>query len=437
MLQKFKDHITDDFSFLKEKTLLIACSGGLDSIVLVALCHQLQLEFGIAHCNFKLREKESDEDDIFVKTLAEKLGILCFRTSFDTKKYASQHNVSIQMAARKLRYDWFKKIAFASKFDYVLTAHHADDNLETFLINLSRGTGLNGLTGIPKVNEIFIRPLLPFSRKEILDFAIENKLQWREDSSNQDKKYLRNHVRHGVVSGLKSVHPQFLQNFANTLHYLNQSKHFIEDQVAYLKKEVFDTSDTNTIKISIAKLHQYSQPEHSVYFLFRDYGFTAWHDIAQMMTAQSGKQIFSTTHRLVKDRAYLLLSPITEEISDTTYYISEEEQKAIIPPGVIQLRRVSEIKPTDLKTVYLDKEKLKYPLLVRKWKPGDYFYPFGMKGKKKLSKFFKDEKLSILAKENVWVLCSQEDIVWVINYRLDNRFKVTPQTEQLLKITIT
>lgn len=437
MLQEFKNHIASHLPFLSENRLLIACSGGLDSVVLTRLCHLMKFEFGIAHCNFKLRGEESDQDEVFVKSLAESVGALFLKTHFDTEKYAADHQLSIQMAARALRYDWFRELAIEFQYDYVLTAHHADDNLETFLINLSRGTGLDGLTGIPEVNEIFVRPLLPFSREEILNFAKEQKLQWREDSSNKSTKYLRNKLRHDVITELKLVNPQFLDNFRNTLDYLKQSSQFIKSQLFRLKKDLLETSETDIVKIPINRLREYGNPRTSLYFLLKDYGFKAWDDIEQIVSAQSGKQIFSETHRLVKDRDYLLLSPIAEEISDRKYQIPEEENMIMIPPGTLKIKEVSKMDQTDFKTIFVDKEKLKYPLIVRKWKEGDYFYPLGMKGKKKLSKFFKDEKLSLLAKERVWLLCSGKEIVWIINYRADDRFKITPQTKQILKIAIT
>lgn len=436
LLQEFRNHIITNFPFLSGSKLLIACSGGLDSIVLVKLLHKLQIDFSVAHCNFKLRGKESDEDERFIIELAEKLQFPVFRIDFDTKKYAKEHKLSIQMAARNLRYDWFKKLATEYNFEYILTAHHADDNLETFLINLSRGTGIEGLTGIPEINEIFIRPLLPFSRTEILKFAKDNTLEWREDSSNSSIKYLRNNLRHEVIPNLKSVNPQFLSNFNTTIEHLKQSNEFIKEQVLYLKKELFEISENECVKISIGNLHKLGNPKTSLYFLLKDYGFKAWEDIEQMITAQSGKQVFSETHRLVKDRDYLLLTNISEEISDRKYSIPEDESMIMIPPGTLKFKNTEEISDVNLNTVYVDKEKLKYPLTVRKWQEGDYFYPLGMKGKKKLSKYFKDEKLSILAKERVWLLCSDKEIVWIINYRADNRYKISPQTKQLLKITL-
>jgi len=405
-------------------------------MVLTKLCHLLKFEFGIAHCNFNLRGEESNEDQKFVKQLAEKNGSLFFTIQFDTKKYAQTNKLSIQMAARELRYNWFKELVLEYQYDYVFTAHHADDNLETFLINLSRGTGLDGLIGIPEINEIFVRPLLPFSREQIVDFAKDYKLKWREDSSNASTKYLRNKLRHDVIPELKSVNPQFLNNFNTTLDYLKQSNQFVKSQLFYLKNDLLETSETDILKIPVNRLREYGNPRTCLYFLLKDYGFTAWDDIEQIVMAQSGKQVFSKTHRLVKDRGYLLLSPLIDDVSDRTYQIPEEESMIMIPSGTLKIKEVSEMNEVDFKTIYVDREKLKYPLVVRKWKEGDYFYPLGMKGKKKLSKFFKDEKLSLLAKERIWLLCSNKEIIWIINYRADNRFKITAKTKNILKISI-
>ncbi|WP_370449432.1 tRNA lysidine(34) synthetase TilS [Aquimarina sp. BL5] len=437
LIGKFKAHIEDKLSFLKEKKLLIACSGGLDSMVLTYMCHLLGLDFGIAHCNFKLRGAESEGDEEFVSEVANKMKVPFYVTNFETEQYAKKHKLSIQMAARELRYNWFRELILEYQYDYVLTAHHKDDNLETFLINLSRGTGIDGLTGIPEINDVYVRPLLPFSRNQILEFAQKNTISWREDSSNSSTKYVRNKLRHDVIPELLAINPQFLQNFETTLDHLKQTRTFVKNQVKRVKKDVFEYSELDTIKIPIHKLQEHNEPKTYLYFLLKEYGFTAWDDIARMLTAQSGKQVFSPTHRLVKNRWYLLLCPIVEEVSDRVYKIPEEENMIIIPSGMIKLKEVSELSNTDLRTIYVDKEKLKYPLIVRKWKEGDYFYPLGMKGKKKLSKYFKDEKLSLLAKERVWLLCSEDDIVWIINYRADNRFKISPKTKQLLKVTIT
>ncbi len=437
MLQKFKSHIKDHLPFLFDKKLLVACSGGLDSMVLTHICHLLNFEIGIAHCNFGLRGDESDQDEKFVSEKADDLGVPFFVKNFETEKYSKKHKVSIQMAARTLRYDWFQELVLEHQYDYVLTAHHLDDNLETFLINLSRGTGIDGLTGIPEVNGICVRPLLQFSRNLISEFANKHTIIWREDSSNSSTKYIRNRLRHQVIPELMNINPKFLENFGTTIEHLKQADTFIKNQIDKIKKDVFEYIESDTIKIPIHKLWQYEDSRTYVYFLLKEYGFTAWDDIDQILTAQSGKQVFSPSHRLVKNREDLLLCPIIEDVSDRIYKIPQEENMIIIPSGMIKLKEVSEVSDIDLKTIYVDKEKLKYPLIVRKWNKGDYFYPFGMKGKKKLSKYFKDEKLSLLAKERVWLLCSKDDIVWIINYRADDRFKISPKTKKILKVTIT
>ncbi|KAA1248080.1 tRNA lysidine(34) synthetase TilS [Aquimarina sp. RZ0] len=437
MVEDFKKHIDNNLAFLKEGKLLIACSGGLDSVVLTSLLHSFELDLGIAHCNFKLRGKESDRDEKFVAMLADEINVPFFTKSFKTEKYAKTHKISIQMAARELRYNWFKELLQEKNYDYVITAHHRDDNLETFMINLSRGTGIEGLTGIPEINDIYIRPLLPFSRHQILAYAKVAVLAWREDSSNSSTKYLRNKLRHDVIPAFKTVNPELLQNFDTTLQHLKQVSTFVKKQIEQVRSDVFEYSESDTIKIPIHKLQRYEDPKIYLFFLLKDYGFTAWNDILKMLTAQSGKQIFSHTHRLVKDRVDILLSPIVADIPDRSYTIPEEERMIIIPSGMIKIKEVEEVTDIDLKTIYVDKKKLKYPLIVRKWKEGDYFYPIGMTGKKKLSKYFKDEKLSLLAKERIWLLCSDNTIIWIINYRADNRFKIEPHTKQILKITIT
>ncbi len=438
MLSKeFKAHISNHLSFLSRSRLLIACSGGLDSVVLARLCEMQSFEFGIAHCNFKLREKESDEDEVFVKDLAARLKAPFFCTQFETEQYATENKLSIQMAARELRYSWFEKIAKEYQYEYVLTAHHADDNLETFLINLSRGTGIEGLLGIPEINNTYIRPLLPYSREQILEFAQQDELHWREDSSNGSTKYLRNKLRHDIIPELKSINTTFLSNFKNTLTHLKASNEFIKGQLFKIEKDVLLFCEDGTISISIDRLQEYGNLKTCLYFLLKDYGFRAWNDIEQMITAQSGKQIFSEKYRLVKDRERLLISPIIASVPNHQYKIPKEETMLMFPSGALKFKDVSTMESADLKTIFVDKEKLKYPLVVRKWKEGDYFYPLGMQGKKKLSKYFKDEKLSLLAKERVWLLCSGEEIIWIINYRADDRFKIKPQTKQILKITIT
>ena len=337
------------------------------------------------------------------------------------------------MAARELRYQWFDELLKTKGYDYILTAHHADDSLETFLINLSRGTGIDGLSGIPEVNEQVVRPLLPFSQEEILGYSNSENIKWREDSSNESTKYLRNKIRHQIVPILKELHPTFLQNFLNTQNHLQQTNDLVVNHLTELKSRLFKQRD-GTIKIIIAELEQLQPMESYLYGLFKDYGFTEWEDVKALLTAMSGKQMISKTHRLLKDRDCLILSEIKNRVSQTyPVYINGTPSGL---PIKLKLENVKNLENQGKNVVFLDKEKLNFPLVLRNWEKGDYFYPFGMKGKKKLSKFFKDEKMDVISKEKQWLLCSDNKIVWVVGKRADERFKVEDSTQQIIKITL-
>ncbi len=434
MFDQFKNHINDKLSFLLEGRILIAISGGVDSVVLTHFCHMLKIDFALAHCNFNLRGEESDTDESFVYELAKELDLEVFIESFDTDNYAKLNKLSVQMAARDLRYTWFNEMAEQLKFDYILTAHQADDDLETFLINLSRGTGLDGLTGIPEINDNIVRPLLSFSRDEILHYAQSNKLKWREDSSNESTKYLRNKFRLEVIPKLKDTNLQFLQNFKRTLNFLNSSRMIIDDKIDEISEDVITEVLEKQIHFNIQQIKDLSNPKAYLYELFKEYGFTQWNDIEDLLDAQAGKYVISKTHRLLKDRTVLILS---ERISDDQelILINENLQQLDTPVGRLSFEEPESF-TKDYNSIHVDKDLLKFPLILRKRQEGDYFYPFGLEGRKKLSKFFKDEKLSLLAKENTWLLCSEKDIIWVVNHRLDDRFKVTPRTKNILKISV-
>jgi tRNA(Ile)-lysidine synthase len=437
MLQKFKKHININFPFLKDKKLLIAISGGVDSVVLTHLLHELNFDISLAHCNFQLREKESDLDEEFIGLLAQKTSNQIFTIKFDTEEFASKNKLSTQIAARELRYNWFQEVIKKHNFDYVLTAHHADDNLETFLINLTRGSGLDGFTGIPKINGNIVRPLLTFSREEILAYAKINTINWREDASNATTKYIRNKIRHKVIPILKEINPNLLETFAKTLENLQESKQIIEDKIANISSEVIK-SKNNILKINIDKINQLSNPKAYLYQLLKDYNFTEWNDVYNLLSAQSGKHVFSKTHRLLKDREYLLLSEnlISNAIEQEKFLIDENQSK-ILHPIHLNFEVVQQKSIENKRTIYVDKDLLKYPLIVRKWENGDYLYPLGMQGKKKLSKYFKDEKFSLLDKENTWLLCNAEnEIIWVLNHRQDSRLSLKKTSKNILKITL-
>ncbi|TYC14829.1 tRNA lysidine(34) synthetase TilS [Bizionia gelidisalsuginis] len=436
MQNTFKNHIDKQLPFLKDSRLLIAISGGLDSVVLTHLCKNAGLNLALAHCNFNLRPGDCDQDETFVMALADALDTEVFVQSFDTNAFSEAHKISTQMAARDLRYTWFNELITLLKFDYVLTAHHADDALETVLINLSRGTGLDGLTGIPEVNETVVRPLLPFSRAEIENYAKINNIEWREDSSNASTKYLRNKLRHDIIPQLKEINPQFLSNFKNTLSHLKASQAIVNESLDLVLKEAVLFSDAVTTKFSISVLQDLKSTEAFLYEIFKDFGFNSGAAIGDLMTAQSGKQLLSDTHLLLKNRAELVLTLKSESDGEDCITITQGVERIKINSGTLVITEVASISEHNANTVFVDKDSLQFPLTVRAWENGDYFYPLGMQGKKKLSKFFKDEKLSVLEKERAELLCTNDDIVWVINKRLDNRFKVTENTTQILKITI-
>ncbi len=434
MQTKFKKHIAQKFPVLTQQKILLACSGGVDSMVLAQLLLDSKYNFAIAHCNFKLRDAESDEDEHFVINWAKIHSVEVFTVAFQTKEYAKSKGISTQMAARELRYAWFYELAEKYQLDYIATAHHLDDDLETFLINLSRGSGIKGLLGIPAVNNKIIRPLLPFTQEEILQFAHQKGITWREDSSNQTNDYLRNTLRHNVIPQFKEVTPQLTRHFLKTKQHLVQTNHLVEDYISLIQHWVVEEKDKE-IYLDIEKLTKLPHTQALLYELLAPFGFTNWEDVNHLLEAQSGKFVLSEKFRLLKDRGVLIISERKKETEEKQFLISEEINE-ISHPFSMRLEKVSTLNKTEPNTVFIDNSLLKYPLILRKWQEGDYFYPFGMKGKKKISKFFKDEKLSLAEKEKAWVLSSENKIVWIVGYRLDNRFKVTDKTHQIVKIAV-
>lgn len=435
MLEKFQKHLLDNLKFLNGKKILLAISGGKDSMVMVHLFQQLDYKIGIAHCNFQLRGMESFGDQNFVQDYATANTIPVFITQFDTKAFSEDYKISTQVAARELRYNWFNELLETEKFDYVLTAHHADDNLETFLINLSRGTGLEGLTGIPEQNDKVIRPLLAFSQEEIEEYASLNNIPWREDSSNASDKYLRNKIRHHLVPLLKELNSNFLSSFHKTQTYLREAQVMVEDASIMIYQQVA-RQEEEAIYFDLQKLQQLPNYKSYLYQWLKEFEFTAWEDIYDLVESQSGKSIFAPEYRLLKDRDFLILSPIVFTSSNDKYFIQKEQVEVNIPLK-LSLCKVADISIVSNKTIFVDANKIHYPLVLRRWNEGDVFQPFGMNGKsKKVSKLFKDEKLSLLDKENTWILCSNDAIVWIIGIRQDERFKIDTTTKNILKIQL-
>lgn len=433
MKNRLQNHIDKEIPYLKQKKLLLAVSGGLDSMVLLHLFQELSCDIAIAHCNFQLRGVESFGDQKFVQDYAEANEIPIFVTQFDTEAFAKDYKLSTQVAARQLRYNWFYELLETKKFDYILTAHHADDNLETFLINLTRGTGLEGLTGIPVQNDRVIRPLLFLSRQEIENYAKANNIQWREDSSNASDKYVRNKIRHHLIPVLKELNPHFMTSFLKTEGYLQESLAMVEDAAIMIYQQVASEVE-NQIHFDLNQLLQLPNYQSYLYQWLKEYGFTAWEDIYDLVDSQSGKQVFATDFRLLKDRDSLILSPIDDSEKEIEFLVNENETEVNIPLNMT-FCKAADISVATNKTIFVDADQLVFPLVIRKWKTGDIFLPFGMDGKsKKVSKLFKDEKLSLIEKENTWLLCSDNQIVWVIGIRADHRFRTSNTTKNILRI---
>ena len=427
MLTHFKKHIDQNFLKLKENKFLLAHSGGVDSSVLFDLFLKLDLQFGLVHCNFNLRGNESEDDYNFVKEIADSNKKIFFYKKFNTIKYSTLNKKSIQLSARELRYSWFLEILEKENYKYIVTAHHLNDQLETFLINSSRGSGLKGIIGIPSKNNNLLRPLLIFSKDKILDYAKKNKIKWREDSSNKENKYLRNFIRNKIIKAWIKYDPELINKFSNTLKNLNSTHEAFKVIIKKFKKDYF-LENRNGYYISIKELTKLNPIDFYLFQLFEAYGYSNTKDLSNLINSQSGKYLLSKSHRLTKGREVLILSKIKNLSKDEFYWNLKKSFNIPIELKIVKNNNF------DNKTISLNKNDLKLPLIVRKWKIGDFFYPNGMKGKKKISKYFKDEKFDINQKENQWLLCSGDNILWVIGKRADRRFLAKKQSPNIINI---
>ncbi len=437
MLIAFRKHIEEQFPLLVNKKILVAISGGVDSVVLTHLFHKMGYKISLAHCNFKLRGDESDLDEEHVYNYGKNLNCKVYSTTFNTSLYAKQSKESIQLAARNLRYTWFHELIKENDLDYIATAHHANDNLETFLFNLTRGAGLEGLTGIPKQTKTIIRPLLPFTKEAIVDYAKQNNLAWREDKSNLDIKYTRNAIRSKVIPILKEINPSLLNSFANTIQYLEESKQIIDDKVDEIKHEIIEEQE-DVLKIDIEKMLKLSTPKAYLYQLLKSYNFTEWENVYDLLFAQSGKEIISRTHVLLKDRSFLLLYKKQKKTKNNNEYLVKKGVGEINTPIHLKIEDTIKKQGDSKNCALVNKNLVTFPMILRRWKEGDFFYPAGMSGKKKISKFFKDQKLSKLEKQNVWLLCNNDNaIIWVIGMRQDRRFLTNLNSEEnIIKLSV-
>lgn len=439
MKKAFQTHLQTRFSELQNRPFLLACSGGVDSVVLAHLCSEIGLKFALAHCNFKLRGAASSADARFVLALGKQLNTPVFTTSFNTKEYIAQYKVSVQMAARQLRYRWFNALLKDTPYHYLVTAHHRDDTLETMIINLSRGTGIEGLLGIPEKKGAIRRPLLPFNRATILTFAKENNIVWREDASNQDLNYVRNKIRHKILPLLQDLHPNALENMSQTQSYLSQTHALSQWYLINIKKELWQET-AGIITISIAPLLAKPALLATLYGLFAPYGFTRAQSILNLCKGETAKKLLSPTYILLKDRAKLKLYQRNNSQNINTQkptYIITKADKELTSPFFLTITSGNFTSNVLTAQMFLaDAALLNYPLCLRHIKNGDVFYPTGMKGKKKLSKFLRDEKINVISRASIWLLTDAQDrIIWVVGLRADRRFVAHEKTIKCICFT--
>ncbi len=437
MLERFLTFIKKEHLFFSHQKILLTVSGGMDSVVMTSLFQEAGLQYAIAHCNFGLRGDESDGDEQFVRDLARKYNVKIFCSHFETGKYADQHKISIQMAARDLRYDWFETLCDEYSFDFFASAHHLNDSAETILFNLTKGTGISGLRGMLPKNGRRIRPLLFATHNDIAEYAAKKQLTWREDSSNSSVKYHRNLIRHKVIPLLKEINPNFEATLSSTIERLSAVEtiynKFIEESGRKLVEE-----KNNTVYIRIRSLLEHTEPLIILFELTEPYGFSYQQakNILDACQGQPGKHFFSRSYMLNIDREHIIISQKLNignavlEIQKPLKLINYEDFS--LHMDIIDRDQVSFEEGEN--TAYFDNDLLQYPLAVRPWSEGDVFQPLGMKGKKKLSDFIIDRKIPLNNKKDVIVLFSKNDIIWVIGHRIDDRYKITSSTKHVLRI---
>ncbi len=438
MYNDFIKNINAYFDISATDKILLAISGGADSVVMLDLFAQAKYSCGIAHCNFHLRGEDSNKDEEFVKKLAKQYKFSWHNIEFNTEEYAEKHGISIEMAARNLRYEWFENIRQTFDYKYIAVAHHKDDVIETFFINLVRGTGVRGLSGIKRKNGKIIRPLLFAYRKDIINYAKSNNLNYREDKTNKDTTIIRNKLRHEILPLLKEINPSADNNILKTINNLYASEIVLEQKIQEITGQL-QISDNQNIIIDIKKLKKLDNTEFVLYELLRKYQFNSSQvqDICKALDAESGRVFLSKTHTLVKDRDKLII----DEISDNEFsaLINYDDKNVKLPNSRvlnIKIRKMCDDYkiPTQNNIVALDFDRLDFPLRIRNWHKGDYFYPLGMTQRKKLSDFFVNQKYSIIDKQNALLLLSGNKIAWIIGKRIDNRFKITDKTKNILEL---
>jgi tRNA(Ile)-lysidine synthase len=438
MLSRFMEFIKKNSLFDPHQKVLLAVSGGIDSMVLLHLFEKSGFRYGVVHCNFQLRGGDSEKDEAFVKQQVMNHGVPFICERFDTEEHARVNGISIEMAARELRYSYFEKVRAEKKYDYIATAHHQDDMMETFFLNLTRKTGLKGITGIKEKAGNIIRPLLFAGRKEIEDYARLHFIEFRVDFTNSEVVFQRNFIRHRILPLFSELNPAFKKNLIGTISNLREAAKVYVACIREAQEKVVSIQGDGLV-LHIETLLESHFAKILLFEMLTEYNFNASvaEQVFSSLKNESGKQFYSKNHRLVKDREYLYITPLPEG-EKRIFYIEEGDMELFFPFDLM-IEKISSENFKIIKNAHvacLDYDKLEFPLLIRKWRQGDYFQPLGMSGFKKLSDFFIDEKIPVHQKENTWLLCSGKKIVWIMGHRIDNRFKITSQTKQILKIEI-
>lgn len=442
MVKAFQEYITQYTLCRLSDSILVAVSGGIDSVVLLNLFVKTGYSnLSIAHCNFKLRGQESDEDQKFVEAMAKKNKLKIYTRVFNTCHWAQKKGISIQMAARELRFDWFTEILKKNNIDYIAIGHNKNDKVETFLINLTRGTGIKGLTALPPAKNQIIRPLLFASRQEIETFAHKNNINYREDSSNKEIKYTRNILRHKIIPELRDINPSFDQTIIETIDRLSEFRIHIQAELIKFKKK-YVMQQKEEIRICISAIEKETFPQVLTFEILREYNFTSptIQQIYQSIHSEPGKIFLSSTHKLIKDRDHFIIKALSETDLMDKNVVLTEIPKCIDEPFTMEFNILKNAENFQLRKepncANLDLDKIQLPLEIRKWQKGDSFQPLGLKGTKKLSDYFTNKKLSLFDKEKIWVLSSNNKIIWLINHRIDHNYRITSNTKNILQIIL-
>ncbi len=439
LLEKFKAYIKKENLFRPTDKLLLAVSGGVDSVVLCDLCYRAGYPFAIAHCNFKLRGQDSDRDEMFVQQLANTYSVAFFVTDFDTKKVALQNKTSIEESARDLRYNWFKNILARHGMQYVLTGHHADDNIETVTMNFLRGTGVKGLRGILPKKETILRPLLFARRAELESYVAQNNIAYVTDATNAEDAFTRNYFRNTLLPVICQRFPETKENILKNIHRFREIE-VLYQQAVQLHKSKLVTQKGEEVHIPVLKLLKVTPLATVLYEIIKGFNFTSHQteEAIALLKSETGKYISSPTHRIIKNRNWLVIAPLKPEQAGLIV-IGATDKKITFTGGKLRIEMLDATTANvsaDNAIAMLDAAEITFPLLLRKWKQGDYFYPLGMKKKKKINRFLSDAKLSIPQKENTWVLEMDKKIIWVVGMRIDDRFKVLGNTRTVCRVTV-